>query len=197
MNLRHLLLGTALLLTLAATWYVGQTPPAADDLLAGPADRVSPATAPSRTAATPWTAPPAPTPAPTLPTPATAPATPPEHAGAAPTARMQPAAADLFAAHDWQPPAPPPAPVVEVAAAPPPPRVAPPLPFRYLGRLEEPDGSVAVFLLRSGQERQPIVVRAGDLIAPHHRVDQIGPRGLRLTYLPLDQTQNLPFATTP
>ena len=178
MNLRHLLLGTALLLTLAATWYVGQTPPAADDLLAGPADRVSPATAPSRTAATPWTAPPAPTPAPTLPTPATAPATPPEHAGAAPTARMQPAAADLFAAHDWQPP-------------------APPLPFRYLGRLEEPDGSVAVFLLRSGQERQPIVVRVGDLIAPHHRVDQIGPRGLRLTYLPLDQTQNLPFATTP
>jgi len=179
---RHAVLGAALLLTLAATVYVAQTPaPAADDLLAAPR-------APAGMAAT--------APAARPPPPAVAAAQP---GPAAP--RIDGAAAhDLFAAHDWRPPAPPPAPPVAEAAAPPP-RVAPPLPFRYLGRLEEPDGSVAVFLLRSGSgnERQqpPIVVRAGDLIAPHHRVDQIGPRSMRLTYLPLAQAQTLSFTATP
>jgi hypothetical protein len=183
---RHTVLGAALLLTLAATVYVAQAPaPPGDDLLATPRAPL-PAT-PGRSA------PPA----------SAAPAA---HDGPPPPGQATPridgaAAHDLFAAHDWRPPAPPPPPAVAEVPAPPPPRVAPPLPFRYLGRLEEPDGRVAVFLLRSGagNERQqpPIVVRVGDLIAPHHRVDQIGPRSMRLTYLPLAQAQTLSFTAAP
>lgn len=99
--------------------------------------------------------------------------------------RMEPPLADLMPAHSWQPPPPP------VAAAPPaPPPSAPPLPFRYLGRLEE-GAQVAVFLADGTQTR---VVRQGDRLA-QYRIDDITPQGMRLTYLPLNETQRLLFGS--
>ena len=102
-----------------------------------------------------------------------------------PAPRMEPPLADLMPAQSWQPPPPP------VAAAPPaPPPSAPPLPFRYLGRLEE-GAQVAVFLAEGTQTR---VVRQGDRLA-QYRIDEITPQGMRLTYLPLNETQRLLFGS--
>lgn len=95
----------------------------------------------------------------------------------------------LFASHSWQPPPPPPPPAV----APPTPQ-APALPFRYMGRLEE-DGRIAVFLQETGQPH-PKVVRLGERWG-HYRVDEITPEGMRLTYLPLNETQRLLFGSAP
>ncbi|MDM7948587.1 hypothetical protein [Hydrogenophaga sp.] len=93
---------------------------------------------------------------------------------------------DLFAARSWQPP-PPPAPAAEPSA---PPR-APALPFRYLGRMEDGD-QVVVFLMDGNRER---VVRQGDEW-PNYRVDEINRRGMRLTYLPLNETQRMLFGSS-
>ena len=41
-----------------------------------------------------------------------------------------------------------------------------------------------------------VQVRQGDLL-PNHRVDEITPQGMRLTYLPLNETQRLLFGSTP
>lgn len=167
-------------LTLVATWYAaGLEDPEAD---ARPVelrvpDRSTAAAAGTRPAAASAAA-----------TPADAPRTAPPPLGTAP--RMTQASADLFAPHSWQPPPPPPPEPAPVAEAP---AVAPPLPFRYLGRLEE-DGAVAVFLAEGNQH--PRLVRQGDSL-PNYRVDHITAEGMQLTYLPLNQTQSLPFGTDP
>ncbi len=67
---------------------------------------------------------------------------------------------------------------------------APPLPFKYLGRLEE-NGTVTVFLAEGNQ--RPRLVRKGDQLPPNHQVDDITAEGMQLTYLPLKQTQHLQF----
>jgi hypothetical protein len=94
-------------------------------------------------------------------------------------------AGNLFTSRSWQPP-PPPAPV----AAPAPPPRAPELPYRYLGRLEDGD-QVVVFLLQGSRE---LVVRQGDQL-PNYRVDEINRRGMRITYLPLNETQLMLFGS--
>jgi hypothetical protein len=96
------------------------------------------------------------------------------------------AAGDLFASHSWQPPPPPPP-----ASAPTAPPRAPALPFRYLGRMEDGD-QVVVFLMDGNRER---VVRQGDEW-PNYRVDEINRRGMRLTYLPLNETQRMLFGSS-
>lgn len=110
------------------------------------------------------------------------------HAGAR-LASQTPGEQGLFATLSWQPPPPPPVP----AMAPPPPK-APPLPFRYIGRLEE-DGRIAVFLQDSGPAH-PRVVRQGDQWGTY-RVDEITSEGMRLTYLPLNEPQRLLFGSAP
>lgn len=102
--------------------------------------------------------------------------------------RMEGEAGNLFAAHSWQPPAPPP-PVAVRAPAP----QAPPLPYRYVGRMED-NGAVVVFLAEGGAETRPRLVRQGDQW-PNYRVDEITPQGMRLTYLPLNETQRLLFGS--
>jgi hypothetical protein len=87
-----------------------------------------------------------------------------------------------FAVRSWQPP--PPAPI----SAPPPPPRAPALPFRYLGRLEDGD-QVVVFL---AQDNRELVVRQGDKL-PNYRIDEISKQGMRMTYLPLNETQRMLF----
>lgn len=179
---RNALLIGALGLTLAATWYAAGLeegdPAAGEELLARPsAARPDAATAVGKTrdapVATPAAAPAAPLPAP---------------AAQADAMRLKAGSADLFAVRSWQPPPPPPRPVVAEAAPPP---TAPPLPFRYLGRME--DGpQITVFLAEGPQNVR--VVRQGDQTG-QYRIDEITPQGMRLTYLPLQQPQQLLFGS--
>ncbi|HEY0063319.1 MAG TPA: hypothetical protein VGC21_14465, partial [Telluria sp.] len=91
---------------------------------------------------------------------------------------------------DWTPP--PPAPdanalAAAAAAAPPPAPVAPPLPFTFLGKAVA-NGSWEVFLARG---EQTYIVRNKMVIDGTYRVDAINPPNLTLTYLPLNQVQQL------
>lgn len=93
-------------------------------------------------------------------------------------------ASDSFAAQDWTPP-PPPAP----KPAPPPPPMAPPLPFKVLGKKNE-DGAWQVFLAR---DDRIFVVRAGDTVENTYLVEAITPPVLTFNYVPLNQRQTLPI----
>lgn len=88
---------------------------------------------------------------------------------------------DLFPAHSWAPP--PPAPTAEAAA----PAGPPPLPFAYIGKMEEKRGTV-VFLL---QDERTLAVRSGDVIDGTWRVAAVTPLSLELVYLPSKQQQSL------
>lgn len=90
---------------------------------------------------------------------------------------------DLFAS-------PPPPPLPKPVAAPPPVAarpVAPPLPFRVLGKKLE-SGTWEVFL---GREEGSFIVRAGSLLESNYRVERIEPPSMVLTHLPTGQTQTL------
>ena len=65
---------------------------------------------------------------------------------------------------------------------------APPLPFRYLGKMIE-DGKLAVFLARGDES---LSVKAGTRIG-EYRVDRITDREVVFTYLPLKTKQKLPL----
>lgn len=91
-------------------------------------------------------------------------------------------AAGVFGSQDWNPPpaeAPPP--------PPPPPPSAPALPFTYLGKAVS-DGALEVYLARSGTT---YIVRDNMVIDGTYRVDTITPPTLQLTYLPLNQVQQI------
>ena len=88
----------------------------------------------------------------------------------------------VFGRQDWTPPPPPPAP-----APPPPPPTAPPLPFTFIGK-SVADGTWEVYLARGDRT---YVVRDKALIDGTYRVDAIAPPVLTLTYLPLNQVQQL------
>jgi hypothetical protein len=100
-----------------------------------------------------------------------------------------PAVTNVFAATSWQPappppaPAPSPAPVAAAAALP----VAPPLPFRFLGRYV--DAGVQVVMLVKGE--QLYLVAVGDTIDQAYRVDRVSGTTVELTYLPLQLKQSL------
>lgn len=105
---------------------------------------------------------------------------------------------DAFARKSWYVPPPPPPPPKPQAAAPvveapppppPPPPMAPPLPFKHLGRLVEAGQALPKHYLMDGDRM--IVVSEGDLIGGKYRfVGQIGNQ-LQFIYLPLNQRQNL------
>ncbi|QOY95820.1 hypothetical protein IM543_08310 [Massilia sp. UMI-21] len=88
----------------------------------------------------------------------------------------------VFARQDWTPPppAPPPAP-------PPPPPSAPPLPFTFIGKSLQ-DGVWEIYLARGDRTH---LVRENTVIDGAYRVDAIKPPVLTLTYLPLNQVQQL------
>jgi hypothetical protein len=92
---------------------------------------------------------------------------------------------DVFVSRDWTPPPPPPAPAA--APPPPPPPSAPPLPFTYMGKALE-NGAWEVYLSRAGKT---YIVQAKTVIDGTYRVDAIAPPILTLTYLPLNQVQQL------
>ena len=93
--------------------------------------------------------------------------------------------ADAFGARDWTPPPPPPP--APVAPPPPPPPMAPPLPFTVLGKARE-NGAWEVYLARANQT---YIVKPKTVIDGTYRVDAIAPPILTLTYLPLNQVQQL------
>lgn len=91
----------------------------------------------------------------------------------------------MFGTQDWNPP-----PVAQPPAAPPPPPpppTAPPLPFTYIGKAVG-DGAIEVYLARSGTT---YIVRENMVIDGAYRVDDISPPTLKLTYLPLNQVQQI------
>ena len=74
-------------------------------------------------------------------------------------------------------------------SAPPPPPSAPPLPFAYMGKLDE-SGATIVFLAMG--ERN-LVVKPGDIIDNMYRLDQVSDNAVMLTHLPTGMQQSLPI----
>jgi hypothetical protein len=89
-----------------------------------------------------------------------------------------------FGNQDWNPPPPPQS---AQQTAPPPPPSAPPLPFTFVGKAAA-DGQWEVFLARADKT---YIVRTNMVIDGTYRVDAIAPPTLTLTYLPLNQVQQL------
>ncbi|MGK5036618.1 hypothetical protein [Janthinobacterium sp. LB3P118] len=93
-------------------------------------------------------------------------------------------AGGVFQSQNWTPPPP----KMAVTAAPPPPApMAPPLPFVYLGKAAA-DGAWEVFLSRADKT---YIVRANTVIDGAYKVVTIAPPVMTLTYLPLNQVQQL------
>lgn len=90
----------------------------------------------------------------------------------------------MFGNQNWNPPPPPVVPSKAVAPLPP---SAPPLPFVYLGKSLS-EGSWEVFL---GRGERTIIVQNNSVIDGTYRVEAIKPPLLSLTYLPLNQIQQL------
>jgi len=173
---RALLLYGGLAATLVAVWYSAglETTAGDDDLQAAVRPAPRPGVAP------------APMPAPP-PGPGAALTAPPTRMG---DERLAAPRSPVMGVRDWRPPPPPPPPVVAAVEAP----RAPPLPFRYLGRLDDERGT-QVFLSEGNQPRAH-VVRVGDRLRDY-QVESIGPQGMALIYLPLNQKQQLLFGSAP
>lgn len=93
---------------------------------------------------------------------------------------------NVFVSQTWTPPPPPPPPPVKTVAA-----VevaqAPPLPFRFLGRLVD-NGKTAYFLQFNDRN---LVLRPGDTVDQTYVLDGGSDGTLTFTYLPLNQKQTL------
>lgn len=100
------------------------------------------------------------------------------------------ASQDAFAPRNWTPPPPPPP--KALPPPPPPPPMAPPLPFRYVGKMLE-DGRLVVFLDANGRN---IAIKGGEVLDGQWRVDGVEPRLIRFNYLPLEQTATLIIGDT-
>jgi hypothetical protein len=88
---------------------------------------------------------------------------------------------NLFASTSWAAPTPPPPP----AAAPPPPPQAPPLPYSFVGLLED-SAKPTAFL---SNKEALLIVAAGQTIDGNYRIDKVSSKEIILTYLPLNQKQ--------
>lgn len=94
---------------------------------------------------------------------------------------------DIFAVQTWEPPAPEVVPV-DTPPPPPPPPEAPPLPFRFVGKLIEP-GKAPVFFLARGEK--VIAVQPGQRIDAEYQVGQYRDGTLQFMYLPMKIRQSL------
>lgn len=77
--------------------------------------------------------------------------------------------------------------------SPPPAPLAPPLPFRYLGRYV--DGERAAVYLARGDE--PVLAVQGETLPGGYRVEEVAPEAVTLLYLPLGTRQRLPVPPHP
>lgn len=167
---RRVLLGIALLASLAATrWVAGEDAPAQEN------QRKSVVEAKREAVAA----------APRLSAPATAAPAPPEALAIEklqrPRANVN--GGNLFGSDTWEAPAP----KNPARPPPPPPPTAPPLPYAYFGKMSD-EGRTTVFL--STAERSH-AVRVGDVLDGRYRIEDINERTLVVTYLPLQQQQTL------
>lgn len=96
--------------------------------------------------------------------------------------------AEIFNAKSWYVPPPPPPP------APPPPPSAPPLPFTFLGKIQEPTGKLTIFL---AGENRVYLVSEGETIDNTYHVDAVEDGKLALTYLPLQIKQYINTGEAP
>lgn len=94
---------------------------------------------------------------------------------------------DLFKGHAWYVPPPPPKPV-PVKVEPPPPPAAPPVPFFYIGKLEQAPQATQVFLTVNNKV---ISVNIGKNVDTLWRLDKEEASTLTFTYLPLGLTKSL------
>ena len=186
MKTRHMLMGAALAAAAALVAFGDNSP---EGGLAEPVARAAPVAADDKLAARAQTAA-------VLPAPAESRTQAPEGKTASHILRLLPRHAlvgldgvkeggDVFGSRDWTPPPPPPP--APVAPPPPPPPTAPPLPFTLLGKALE-NGAWEVYLARSGKT---YIVKPKTVIDGTYRVDAIAPPLLTLTYLPLNQVQQL------
>ncbi len=97
------------------------------------------------------------------------------------------AVANAFTPRTWYVPPPPPPPPRPPPPPPPPPPTAPPLPFTYLGRYEDPPKLFAI--LASGSK--VYTVSQGEVIDGTYRVDRIADGVVDLMYLPLNISQTV------
>jgi hypothetical protein len=97
-----------------------------------------------------------------------------------PTPQFAAAAGALFAARSWQPPPPPPPPPGKPSA--------PPLPFKYAGKLIE-DKTVRVFLT---QGNTTTLVAQGDTLG-NYDIERVTTSSVALLYRPLREKQTLSF----
>lgn len=94
-------------------------------------------------------------------------------------------ASDLFASNSWTPPPPPPP--KPLPPPPPPPPTAPPIPFNFVGLLQ--DHAKPMAFLAKGDNL--LVVAAGDTFDGAYRIESVSASEIVLTYLPLNQRQSI------
>jgi hypothetical protein len=104
---------------------------------------------------------------------------------------------DPFAPRGWQAPPPPvPAAVIQQATAspvePPPPAGPPPLPFKFMGRLN--DGGAEVVYLSRGD--QTVVARDGETLEGTYKVVGVSRQQIEFEYLPTGEKQALAIPVT-
>lgn len=100
---------------------------------------------------------------------------------------------DLFKGHAWYVPPPPPKPV-PVKVEPPPPPAAPPVPFFYMGKLEQAPQVTQVFLTVNNKV---LSISVGKNVDTLWRLDKEEANTLTFTYLPLGLTKSLSKALRP
>ena len=100
---------------------------------------------------------------------------------------------DPFATLSWLPPPPPPPPPPPVVQAPPPaPPTAPPLPFAFIGMVEQGTPKPEAFLAKGDAL---LIVAAGDSIdGGVYRVESLSPTQIVLTHLPTNTRQTISIA---
>lgn len=103
----------------------------------------------------------------------------------------QPSVPDIFAVRTWAPP-PPPEPEVTKESAPKRPQV-PQLPFRFVGKIADPDKPVA-FLLGRGD--RILSVSVGDVIGGAYLVEKYERAHLYFIYKPMKARQSLFVGST-
>jgi hypothetical protein len=101
----------------------------------------------------------------------------------------QNAHSDPFAPKGWTPPPPPPPPpVAALPPPPPPPPTAPPVPFKFIGQIEDKSAKPAAFITKGDAL---FVVHVGDVVENTYRVESFSAAQVVITYLPLQQRQTI------
>ncbi|HSY26641.1 MAG TPA: hypothetical protein VK832_03975 [Burkholderiaceae bacterium] len=105
---------------------------------------------------------------------------------------------DPFAPRGWKPPPPPaPAPIkstpiVAAPIAPPAPVGPPPLPFKFMGAMND-DGAQVIYLSRGDQT---VIARSGENLDSSYKVLNIDSQHIEFEYLPSGEKQTLTIPTS-